>query len=208
MKNYYIYNNLLIVICLVFYTTNHYAQKIEVIDNKGTLKTIINNSVFEAIVAPTDDNSEVGDIWLNTNTGVYHVYDGTGWDRLNKEETTFETIDIGTGNQTITGVDDADKIVGFTLISNTNSLGADGRMSSTYMIGDNRETINCLLTVFEGRFMKYLSVSVQINNAANEIVISRYTSRFWDVESGQTQASLRDHQTHYRLGKIVIIRKE
>lgn len=61
-----------------------FAQEIRVIDNKGTLKTAINNSVKTSVTAPT--SPLVGDIWFD-NTDVdkirTKIYDGTNWKLVN-----------------------------------------------------------------------------------------------------------------------------
>lgn len=135
-------------------------------------------------------------------------YDGTVWQKLNKEETTYETVALSAGNQTIT-VENADKIVGFTLISSLNSLlPSSGKMSGTWMINDERGVIRCYIQTLEHPFIKFLVVSVQINNLANTITFSNYTSRYWTVTQNVPQSNLTNSGTNYRLGKIVIIRKE
>ena len=56
----------------------NFAQEIRVIDNKGTLKTAINNSVITSVSAPT--SPLVGDIWFdNTDLDKIRtkIYDGT-----------------------------------------------------------------------------------------------------------------------------------
>lgn len=74
---------------LIFILCTHcvqisFAQEIRVIDNKGTLKTAINNSVITSVTAPT--SPLVGDIWFD-NTDVdkirTKIYDGTNWKLVN-----------------------------------------------------------------------------------------------------------------------------
>ena len=144
-----------------------------------------------------------------TEIGFYY-FDGNFWKKLNKNlETTYETIIIGTGNQTIT-VRDADKIVGFTLISNfgSNLSPMSGKMSGTWMINDDRDKIRCSIQTLEEQAIKFLVISVQINNFENLITFSNYTSRYWDIRQKTPQNNLSNDGAFYGLGKIVIIRKE
>ena len=144
-----------------------------------------------------------------TEIGFYY-FDGNVWKKLNKNlETTYETIIIGTGNQTIT-VRDADKIVGFTLISNfgSNLSPMSGKMSGTWMINDDRDKIRCSIQTLEGQAIKFLVISVQINNFENLITFSNYTTRYWAIARMTPQNSLSNDGADYQLGKIVIIRKE
>ncbi|MCD8410329.1 hypothetical protein G1L02_05070 [Tenacibaculum finnmarkense] len=185
-----------------------YSQVNKVVDNKGTIKNIINNTVTEATTAPTIPTPQKADIWLNSTTNTYYVYDGTSWKKLNKEETTYETVALTTGNQVIT-VANADKIVGFTLISNSNWLHPDsGKMTGTWMIGKNRERIRCSIQILDPPHIKILTVSVKIDNATNEISFTRYSSRYWEITDAIPQTTLTHNQNSYRLGKIVLIRKE
>ncbi len=138
----------------------------------------------------------------------FYYFDGTSWKKTNQSGLTMETINLANGNQTI-NVTNADKIVGFTLISNSHWLDSNtGRMSGTWMVNDNRDKIRCTIQTFEHPFMKYLIVSVYINNADNQIEISNYTSRYWKVTEALPQNSLSNHQNAYQLGQMVIIRKE
>ena len=142
-----------------------------------------------------------------TEIGFYY-FDGNVWQKLNNLETTYETIAIGTGNQTLT-VRDADKIIGFTLISNYNSLSTNtGKMSGTWIINDNRDKIRCHIQTLEQPYMKFLGITVQINNLTNTIEFSNYTSRYWTITQTTPQNNLSNDGTNYELDKIVIIRKE
>ncbi len=128
--------------------------------------------------------------------------------KINKDENSYETVTLTAGNQTI-NVRDADKIVGFTLISNSNWLAeSSGRMSGTWIIGKNRERIRCYIQTLEHPYIKFLVVSVKIDNSANQIVFTNYSSRYWTITTTTPQANLSNNQNSYRLGKIVIIRKE
>ncbi|WP_298880293.1 hypothetical protein [uncultured Polaribacter sp.] len=61
-----------------------FAQKVRIIDNKGTLKTIINNKVTTSETAP--ETALLGDIWFD-NTIIdkikTKIYDGTNWKLVN-----------------------------------------------------------------------------------------------------------------------------
>lgn len=60
-------------------------------------------------------------IYDTTNESLYY-YTGVFWKRIRKNvRSTYETIPLSSGNQTVNVVN-ADKIIGFTLISSYNSL--------------------------------------------------------------------------------------
>ena len=143
-----------------------------------------------------------------TSTGHYY-FDGSFWNKLNKNlETTYETVTLSRGNQTLS-VRDADKIVGFALISSLNSLlPSSGKMSGTWMINDERGVIRAYIQTLEHPYIKFLAVSVQIDNMANRINFTNYTSRYWTINQNVPQNNLTNDGINYQLGKIVIIRKE
>jgi hypothetical protein len=61
-----------------------FAQEVRVIDNKGTFKTVISNSVTTSVTPPT--SPLLGDVWFD-NTDLDKVrtkiYDGTDWKLVN-----------------------------------------------------------------------------------------------------------------------------
>jgi len=163
-------------------------------------------------VSDTEMNSLIpnpGSLVFNTDFNTVYVYDGTIWKKLNNNlEITYETVALSAGNQVL-NVRDADKIIGYTLISNLNSLRpSSGKMSGTWFINDDRDVIRAYIQTLEHPFIKSLVISVQINNTANTITFSNYTSRFWRYTDNVPQTNLSNSGTNYRLGKIVIIRKE
>lgn len=64
------------------------SQEIRVIDNKGTLKTAINNSVTSSVTQPS--NSLEGDIWLDTSTTptIIKIYNDSSWMNFTNTSTT------------------------------------------------------------------------------------------------------------------------
>ncbi len=153
-------------------------------------------------------NPSQGTLIYNTIDKSLYAYNGTIWENHKNLETTYETVAIGTGNQTI-NVRDASKIIGFTFISNYNSLSTStGKMSKTWMVHNDRDILRCVIQTLEHPYLKTLATTVQIDNAANTITISNYTSRYWTVTSSLPQNRFSNNGTNYRLGKIVIIRKE
>jgi hypothetical protein len=61
-----------------------FAQEVRVIDNKGTLKTVINNKVTTSVTAPTSPLR--GDIWFDNTIEdkiITKIYDGTSWKIVN-----------------------------------------------------------------------------------------------------------------------------
>ncbi len=150
-----------------------------------------------------------GSLVYNTDLKTIYVYDGNVWKKLNNNlEITYETVALSSGNQTI-NVRDADKIIGYTLISSLNSLlPSSGKMSGTWFINDDRDVIRAYIQTIEHPYIKFLAISVQIDNAANTITFSNYTSRYWTITQTTPQNNLSNDGTNYQLGKIVIIRKE
>lgn len=76
------------------------------------------------------------------------------------------------------------------------------------MIHDDRSLVRCKIQTLEHPYMKFLTVSVQIDNTNNTLTISDYNSRYWTYTSDLPQSSLNTSGTNYQLGSIVIIRKE
>lgn len=107
-----------------------------------------------------------------------------------------EIINIGTGNQAIT-VADAENIIGVTILSNTNSLGAI--MSVTSIFGSSRSKNRLMLQTFESPMTKFIAFDLEITSS--QIVISNYTSQYSNNMGGLTPWS-------YQLGKMIIFRKE
>ncbi len=157
-------------------------------------------------------NPDEGALIYNTTDNSLYVYNGSAWEKHKNSEitttTTSETINIGTGNQTL-NVRDASKIIGFSLLSNFNSLSnASGKMIETWIINDDRDKIRCLMQAMEHPNINYLTLTVQVKNASNTIKISKYTSRYWNITNVTPQASLSNNGTNFQLDKIIILRKE
>ncbi|MEE9361142.1 MAG: hypothetical protein V3U92_00925 [Cellulophaga sp.] len=192
--------NTLILIWLLFSTSLLFSQVSEdMLVNIHSVSNIEMNNL----------SPSTGSLVFNTDYETVYVFDGSTWKKLNNNlSNTYETVSLSQGNQTIS-VRDADKIVGFTLISNSNWLANNsGRMSGTWMLGENRERIRCYIQTLEHPYVKFLVVSVLINDSANEIVFTNYSSRYWTITNTTPQNNLSNNQNSYRLGKIVIIRKE
>lgn len=68
-----------LISCVLISVSFSYAQEISVIDNKGTFRTVNNNQVTTASVAPA--NPLVDDVWFDTNTSpnIAKIWDGTQW---------------------------------------------------------------------------------------------------------------------------------
>jgi len=70
------------------------AQEIRVIDNKGTLKTAINNNVTSSSTSPLLPLE--GDVWFDNtdvNNIVTKIYDGTSWILVNTKVNKLQDID-------------------------------------------------------------------------------------------------------------------
>lgn len=158
-----------------------------------------------------DLNPNQGCLAFNTTDKSLYVFSGTVWTKLSNnsnKKTTYETLTLSDGNQTI-NVRDADKIVGYTLISSLSSLfPSSGKMSGTWIIHEDRSVVRCYIQTLENPYIKFLVISVQIINATNKIKFTNYDSRYWKVTKKTPQGNLNRNQNIYRLGKIVIIREE
>lgn len=71
-----IINYSLFVICFCF-VQHSVAQEVKVIDNKGTIKDIRNNTVTSAPTASPPTTPLEGDVWFDTTLGITQIYDAT-----------------------------------------------------------------------------------------------------------------------------------
>ncbi|MDB9954496.1 hypothetical protein OAD49_02930 [Flavobacteriaceae bacterium] len=83
ISNFYsgIITSLLVVFFTILIVPSTWAQRTQVIDNKGTIKTT-GNTVITAATAPTSPTPIQGDIWYDTSltSGAYtKIWDGTAW---------------------------------------------------------------------------------------------------------------------------------
>lgn len=127
----------LIVLLSVACTASH-AQEVRVIDNKGTLETIRNNSVTTAIVAP--NNPLEGDVWFDTSgpTRVTKTYDGTQWVSESTNVFTGFFIVTQSGIATITGIPFSPSQITFVAHTNVETLNLNADSGN----GNNVRGIN------------------------------------------------------------------
>lgn len=76
---------LLFTLCVVFVQIN-FAQKVSVINQKGTKIDVVNNLVTTAAIEPII--KEIGDIWFDNTTNVSKVFDGTVWKEIDPDNVT------------------------------------------------------------------------------------------------------------------------
>lgn len=76
-----IFRNLrcILLLCSMFYFVDANAQLVRVIDNKGTIQNINNNSVTTAATAPTSPTPVEGDVWFDISNDLTMIYDGVSW---------------------------------------------------------------------------------------------------------------------------------
>ncbi|MBT8244062.1 MAG: hypothetical protein HKP48_10830 [Winogradskyella sp.] len=129
---------------IIFSIFSSLSQEIRVIDNKGTIETINNNSVTTSNTAPT--NPVEGDTWYDTSgtTSVTKTYDGTNWIANSTNVYTGFFIISGSGPVSVTGIPFQPSQVTFVAHANVESLdigtedtGADAGAS----IGNNARGI-------------------------------------------------------------------
>lgn len=81
-------------------------------------------------------------------------------------------------------------------------------MSGTWIIYNNRDINRCKLQSLEQNNLKFLFISVQIDNTFNTIDFNNYDSRYWKLDKKTPQKNNLSKQGDlYKLGKIVIIRE-
>ncbi len=89
-----------LTVCFLLLVQVSIAQTVEVIDKKGTIKTIRNNQVT---VTTTQPNAPIeGDIWIDTNSSITKIYDGSNWHVINEPSTSSS---VYTGSFKIEGPD-------------------------------------------------------------------------------------------------------
>lgn len=87
-----------LTVCFLLLVHVSTAQTVEVIDKKGTIKTIRNNQVTVAITEP---NTPIeGDIWIDTTSSITKIYDGSNWYVINEPN---NDSSVHTGSFKITG---------------------------------------------------------------------------------------------------------
>ena len=131
-------NNILLTLALIV-TLSINAQEVRVIDNKGTLQTIRNNSVTTGDTAPpiliTDPNPVEGDVWYDTSgtTTVTKTYNGIDW--VSNSVNVYNGVFIvsGSGAATITGIPFQPSQVSFVAHANVEELDLD----TDNGVGDN-----------------------------------------------------------------------
>jgi len=207
----------LLILFILLTATNFYAQVgigTTTPDGSAMLDIQSNDSgiLIPRMAAADRDNiasPATGLMVYVTDDNTFYYYDGTTWKPVNsKNGTTYETLPISTGNQTI-NVTDADKIVGFSLITNSHWLDANsGRMVGTWIINQERNRIRCIIQTLEHPYMKYLAISVKIDNANNTIELTNYTSRYWKITEALPQNTFSNDSNAYQLEKIVLIKKQ
>jgi hypothetical protein len=83
-------NNTIFLLFTLFVITVNNAQKIRVIDNKGTIGTVRNNQVTTAISVPI--NPLQNDVWFDTNdtNTIVKIYDSvnSSWKIINSDNVT------------------------------------------------------------------------------------------------------------------------
>ncbi|SDX51666.1 hypothetical protein SAMN05444411_106120 [Lutibacter oricola] len=145
---------LLFTLC-VTYVQIGFAQKVTVINQKGTKIDVVNNTVTTSTTAPSNPNTD--DIWFDTTNNLTKVFNGTGWDELGGVNTKFEVVgtnleitdsngtlsipisSINTDAQTIALSDD--------IITLSNGTGADTTVDlSGYISSDNQNLTGATLT--------------------------------------------------------------
>ena len=84
-----IFKFLLFTLC-VAYVQIGFAQKVTVINQKGTKFDVVNNIVTTSATSPTDP--QIGDVWFDTTTNLSKIHNGSNWDELGGINTNFEVV--------------------------------------------------------------------------------------------------------------------
>ncbi len=70
--------------CFLLLVSASTAQTVEVIDKKGTIKTIRNNRVSVTVTEPITPIE--GDIWIDSTSSITKIYDGANWHVINEPD--------------------------------------------------------------------------------------------------------------------------
>lgn len=97
----YIRHQLIILAFSLFFSFKANAQKVRVIDNKGTIKIANKNRFFSSTADPKTSKTVEGDIWHNDDekvTKIWYVYQDNGeekgrWEDLINKANLFPPID-------------------------------------------------------------------------------------------------------------------
>lgn len=112
VDNNYIKLSFILTLALVLFTTRTNAQEVKVIDNKGTIHSVNNNTVTTSNttpIAPLED-----DLWFDTSVtpNVIKVWDGTSWLSISDNNKWALTGNSGTNPTTnFLGTTDAQDLV-------------------------------------------------------------------------------------------------
>ena len=94
-------NKLVIGFLLLIFCGTVSAQRVNVVDHRGT-KGTTGNTVTIAAAAPTDPAPIQGDVWYDTsdaNNTITKLFDGTSWRPINIATTSLFDDDVNTGIQ-------------------------------------------------------------------------------------------------------------
>ena len=160
-----------LTVCFLLLVHVSIAQTVEVIDKKGTIKTIRNNQVT---VATTEPNTPIeGDIWIDTTSSITKIYDGSNWHVINEPNTSnsvfagaFKILAPGGASSTtisraISNLPFLPSQITFVAHTNIQSLSENGSNSD----GPNSDTINNTFGSMNG------SVRSDANSNPNQRVI-------------------------------------
>ena len=65
---------------LIVFSINTNAQEVKVVNNKGTIQSVNNNTVTSASTAPISPVE--GDVWFNSTTNIPSIWNGSTWEPL------------------------------------------------------------------------------------------------------------------------------
>ena len=159
-----------LVVGALFWLSNGavYAQSVRVIDNKGSLKEVINNRVTESSTVPV--NPQEGDVWFDTITQTKKIWNATltAWQEIDDQTATEVPITDTAANFTATNVEDA--LTELATTTHATIYNANATLAS-----DRRVTMSTFDLDFEGvayldQSTSGLGIGVYANDLSESIV--------------------------------------
>jgi hypothetical protein len=186
-------SNLTFIIIILVFSGTINAQEIRVIDNKGTIKTIRNNNVFNETTDPvlnTSNNIIEGDVWFDESTApkTTKIWNGTIWITIESSNSTIYTGSFiitgpgGTANQSfdqiISGLPFLPSQITFVALPNIEDLSTDDDNGNTANTATLQNTFGSMKGFVRGDgSTNFLQNVIFIGGSGSSINdISRYSS--------------------------------
>ena len=64
------------------------------------------------------------------------------------------------------------------------------------------------MQIIEAPYMKMISLTVNISNTDNTIILSNYSAHYWTLTAALPQSTIHTDTYNYTLDKLIVIRRE